>query len=146
KLDDAGKTLFVVTQSPALLSCLATAVRAEDGMTLWKRQLGVDCQADPVVLGQHAVVLDRSGSLFDFDAAALGGAPREWRAGGRLVAGPVEEGPFPPVVLVSEDRTSLYEIACPRQGRRLVVRHYEPGKPEATTKEDELTEPLAGTP
>src|SRR5262249_33212117 len=69
QVDETGNLLFVVTQSPLQQGCLATAVEAEgDGRILWQRQLGVEVQGDPVVIGSEVLARDRSGNLFSFDS------------------------------------------------------------------------------
>jgi outer membrane protein assembly factor BamB len=145
-LDEGGKTLFVVTQSPSQRSCLVTAVHADDGKVLWQRQVGVDCQSDPIVLGEEVLVLDRGGSLFVFDAARHAKGLKDWQVGGRMVAGPLEEGPVAPSLLRAVDGKSAYELAWPKPGNLLVLRHYQPGKPEATSTTHHLSDRLAGVP
>jgi hypothetical protein len=143
-LDEAGKTLFVVTQSLSSRGCLASAVRAADGKILWQRHIGLDCQSDPIVLGEHIVALDRDGALFVFDSPTPETAFKEWQAGGRLVAPPLQEMRTPPSLLMAPDGKSVYEIATSSSQNRLVVRHYVPGKQEATATESDLDRGLAG--
>src|SRR5262249_26971863 len=68
QLDENGKTLFVVTQDLLRHVYLATAVDAEHGKIIWQRQLGIDCQGEPLVLNGQVLMLDRGSGLFAFDS------------------------------------------------------------------------------
>src|SRR5205807_1334376 len=49
QVDESEKTIFVVTQDLSRQIYLATAVAIEDGRIKWQRQLGLECQGDPLV-------------------------------------------------------------------------------------------------
>lgn len=148
QIDGGAATLFVVSQSQQHRGCLATAVNSETGDIKWQRQLGLDSHCDPLAVGGVVLALDRGGSLFTFDPAKLPATPRAWQRGGRLVAGPLPEGPFGPLLVAAPDGKAVYEVACVgADGRRLVVRRYDVGKREVGPPlERELTMPLAGPP
>src|SRR5262249_2273855 len=63
QLDEAGKTIFVVTQDLTRQIYLASAVDAETGKILWQRQLGLESQGDPLVLGKDVLLMDRGGGV-----------------------------------------------------------------------------------
>lgn len=143
---EQGKVLCLVTQSLSQPHYAATAVRAEDGTVLWQRQLGLECQDDPRVVGAQVVALDRSGSLLRFDPARQAGTPLEaWQPGGTLVGGPLPDGAIAPYLLPTRDGKAVYEVACPGKGTHLVVRAY--GPPAGPAKGPlPLDAPLGGTP
>src|SRR5262249_34745923 len=125
QVDETGNLLFVVTQSPLQQGCLATAVEAEgDGRILWQRQLGVEVQGDPVVIGSEVLARDRSGNLFSFDSRQ---APRQpdahWQVGGELVVGAPEEGLRATVLFPSVDGASVYLIGSTSRGQHLLKRY-----------------------
>jgi hypothetical protein len=68
QVDEKNKTIFTVTQSPSRQAFLATAVSMEDGLVRWQRQLGMDCQGNPAILGPEILALGQGGSLFRFDS------------------------------------------------------------------------------
>ena len=67
QVDDAGTTVFLVTQSLSDQTCLASAVDLETGQIRWQRQLGLVCSGAPLLLGSEVVALDQGGGLFVFD-------------------------------------------------------------------------------
>jgi outer membrane protein assembly factor BamB len=151
QLDEDGQTLFVATQAAQQGRCLATAVEAQRGRIAWQRQLGLECQGDPVVLGNEVLVIDRGGSLFRFDAGEeRRGLEGKWQIGGDLLAGPLEEGPIAPLLLAAGDGMMAYEVACPGRGKQLIVRTYRAGRGGESARVHQntvsLLHPLAGTP
>jgi hypothetical protein len=167
QMDESGKILFVVTQDLSRHICLATAVTAEDGSVRWQRQLGVECQGEPLLLDREVVLLDRGGGLFAFDGGNYRHQPdREWQLADPFYTGPfrgeataesrsqtpVGEREFVPVIYSSKgpDGASVYAIVCHGGGRVLTLRRYQPSREgqKATPSENtmELPAPLAGTP
>lgn len=144
--DEAGRSLFLVTQTRAGDAYRVTAVDREDGKILWQRQLALLSQADPAVVGGEVVALDRSGGLVAFDPKGrierLNGP---WSVGDRTIAAPFEGGSENAFLLRAADGASVYEVACPGAGTQLVVRRYRPGE-EVEEKRFALTAPLAGNP
>jgi hypothetical protein len=120
-------TLFLVTQSLTEPSFRATAVDAESGQVLWQRQLGLVCRATPLPLrlpGEDnepvLLVMDQSCGLFAFDPQQRQANPGEH---GVRVADPVEDNPdVQPLLLPAGDGQSAYEIACPGNGKTLLIR------------------------
>ena len=94
-------TLVLATQPLTRQVCLATALDDQVGQVLWQRQLGMVCQADPLELQRPGaaappvlLVLDRGGGLFAFDPARHANlADGEWREGGQLLFGALDDGP-----------------------------------------------------
>jgi outer membrane protein assembly factor BamB len=147
--DDAGTTLFLVTQSPNGRACLATAVDAETGHVRWQRQLGLVCHGDPLPLGDDVVALDQGGGLFLFDAKRHpDDAEAQWQSGGHGLAKPLPEGVTGSAYLIpGPDGKSVYEFTCPDPGKRLIVREYFAGRGAAAEHVfDDLPARLAGTP
>jgi outer membrane protein assembly factor BamB len=146
--DDAGRTLFLVTQSPNGQTCLTTAVDARTGRVRWQRQLGLVCNGDPQRLGGEVVALDQGGGLFLFDAGKLPqDAEEQWQTGGFGLADPLPQGVGGSVYLVrGPDGQSVYEFACPDPGSRLIVRQYSSGRAKASEQIIPLPARLAGTP
>ena len=152
-----GATLYLVTQPLKQQTCLATAVDNREGDILWQRQLGMVCQGEPLELrppgGAGAPILltlDRGGGLFAFDPADYTDlADGQWRDGGQNLFKALDDGPgAPPVLLPGPDGQSVYEIASPGDGTRLVVRRVKRNADGLVTTERivPLTSPLAGTP
>lgn len=155
QVEDDEKTLFVVTQDATRQIYLATAVNAEDGTIQWQRQLGLECQGDPIVLGQEVITVDRGGGLCIVDGSNYRHqANREWRRADPLYAAPLQGGPITAYLLPGPEGDSVYEVACSTpdarstQSATLVVRRHQTGqlgdKPEEPKVE--LRSPLAGTP
>jgi hypothetical protein len=122
QVDETGKTLFVVTQDLERGVYLATAVDAEDGTIRWQRQLGVELQGEPILLGQTLVGVDRGGGLLRFPAAAGSRPGRAWQLHEALAAQPLSTGAGIPYLVPAGDGSTLYEIAEADGGRRLIVR------------------------
>jgi hypothetical protein len=154
--DRTWTTLFLVTQSLTEPSCLATAVNDETGDVLWQRQLGLVCRTTPLALRLAAdttepvlLVMDQSGGLFAFDPDR-----RQANLGehGVRVADAVEDNPdMQPLILPAGDGQSAYQIACPGNGKTLLVRHVKLDKDHqvqvlADSRLDLRTAPLHGTP
>jgi outer membrane protein assembly factor BamB len=151
QIDESGKTLFVVTQDPDRQSYLATAVEAETGKILWQRQLGLDCQGDPVVLGGRVLVVDRGGELARFEPGKQARVQRqEWNLADPALEKPLGVGVAAAYLLPAGDGESVYEIASAERGKQLIIRKYRPaaaGKREPLeTHKVELPAPLAGPP
>ncbi len=156
RADRTRTTLFLVTQSLTDPSCLATAVDDETSAILWQRQLGLICRTPPLPLRLPGgmgdpvlLVMDQSGGLFAFDPAQTKYIPGER---GVRVADAVEDNPEAPAVLIpAADGQSAYEVACPGNGRSLLVRHVQLGadrqvKVLVDKRFDDLSAPLLGTP
>jgi hypothetical protein len=154
--DRVRTTLFLVTQSLSEPSCLATAVDDESGSILWQRQLGLVCRAAPLPLrppGETAdpviLLMDQSGGLFAFDSER-----RQANLGelGVRVADALQDNPeVQPLLLPAGDGESAYEIACPGNGKTLLVRHVKVDKERqvqvlADKRLELRTGPLHGTP
>jgi outer membrane protein assembly factor BamB len=153
QVDETEKTIFVVTQDLTRQIYLATAVAAEDGTIKWQRQLGLECQSDPLALNRQVIAVDRGGGLFVFDGSKYRHQENvEWRITDFHYEPALEEGPILAQLLPGPDGRSVYQVACPASGRKLTVRRYQAGgaggKPileEASTVDANLR-PLAGTP
>ena len=94
QFDEANRVLTTVTRDLSRQITLATAVDSNTGKLLWQRQLGVDTQADPVTLGNVALVVDRNGSVLLIDSERF--RPRagsEWQVSETLLANPVSWSP-----------------------------------------------------
>jgi hypothetical protein len=124
-------TLFLTTRSLQFDdTCLATAVDDETGAVHWQRQLGMVCRGDPLLLRTEAggrplvLALDRGGGLFAFDPTRFHPRPGRWERGGQHVALPLEHNPHvAPLLLPGDDGASAFEVACPGDGKELVIRH-----------------------
>ena len=96
-----------------------------------KRQLGLVCNGEPLLL--HApddkgppllLALDQSGALFAFDPLLIDPKPGELKEShGRRLAPALEPNPHVTPLLLRGDGESAFEIACPGDGRELIVRH-----------------------
>lgn len=147
QVNEALDTLFVVTQLPDRQTCVATAVEAATGKIRWQRQLGLLCQAEPLLVGDKVVALDRGAGLFQFDPSQLPHQPGvEWQTGGQLLVEPVP-GPLssPPLLIAAADGKSVYAITCLADGSRLIVRRYPGSKKGPVEQEFALPAALAGT-
>lgn len=150
-------TLFLVTQHLTQQTCLSTAVDDERGRILWQRQLGVVCRGEPLAIPVAGgppllLVLDEGGGLFVLDESKFRpDAGADWQTGGQLVAAALDSNPdVPPVLLPAADGKSAYEVACPGDGKQLVVRHVTPTggarRLKVAGRAVPLPSPLAGTP
>jgi outer membrane protein assembly factor BamB len=127
--DEATKTIVVVTRNLVRQIDLVTAVGADDGKIRWQRQLGLEVQGDPVVMGQEILVADRGGGLFRFQSGKEVALPgREWRLADALLGTPLELGSQAPYLIPAADGISAYEIAYSDRKRQLTIRHYQVGK------------------
>lgn len=127
-----GKSLVMVTQSPAEPTCKATAVSAAaDGdmaVVRWQKQLGLLARGEPIAVGGQVLMLDQSGALFQFDPKEHADAANGWQAGGKRIAATLAPSSRGPYLLPNEDGSSVDILALGPTGR-LVVRSFEPGKP-----------------
>jgi outer membrane protein assembly factor BamB len=152
QIDEAEKTLFLVTRSPNEQTCLATAVDATDGTVRWQRQLGLVCQGAPIVLGQDVLGLDQGGGLFQFDTRKFQGKlASQWLIGSKKAANPLEESTETPMhLLPAADGATVYEVSCPGAGTHLVIRRMQAGGAGQAAAVNEqridINAPLAGTP
>src|SRR5262249_21329570 len=127
--DEGEKTIFLVTQDLARQIYLATAVAAEDGTIQWQRQLGLECQGDPLVLGKEVYTVDRGGGLCIFDGSKYRHRTDwEWRHIDPVHAPALEGGPISAHLLRGHDGVSIYEVACPATGGAMTVRRYPAGQ------------------
>jgi outer membrane protein assembly factor BamB len=141
-------TLFLVTQTAAPATSLATAVDARTGRVQWQRPLGLSCQGDPLRLGDSLLVMAPNAAVYRFDAnPPRGDAAAQWQVGGVEIAKPLADLVGAPVFLPGGDDTA-YVLACRRvDGKyRFVIRHFtEIGDPTEKTM-DPLDSPPAGAP
>jgi hypothetical protein len=158
--DETGRVgLVVVTQPPRRAACWATCVDDETGDVRWQRQLGLVCDREPVSLaapGEKPILLvtDQGGSLFSLDPTRYPVKKGDqWLIDSKPVqlAGSLDENlDQPPVVLVAPDGQSAYVIACPGDGRSVVVRHVtvKPKERRLHVKENRvpIPAPLIGMP
>jgi len=151
QFDEKRRVLFVVTQDLHRQVHLATAVNGDTGQILWQRQLGMDCQNDPIVLGREVVVADRGGGLFAFDAdKGLTTLSRRWKLAAAMVSGPLVGKGVTSYLFPSPDGASVYQLACPSQETSIWIREYQAGKdgPKIATERSVPinVSSLAGTP
>jgi hypothetical protein len=152
QVDESEKTIFVVTQDLSRQIYLATAVAAEDGIIKWQRQLGMECQGDPLVLGREIVMVDRGGGLCIIDSGKHAHEQdKELRGTELRYAAAVPGGPITAQLLPGPDGTSVYEVASSASDRMLKVRRYQvgqaPDQPVALEKSTvDFKGTLAGTP
>jgi outer membrane protein assembly factor BamB len=153
-------TLFLVTQPLDQQVCMATAVEDEDGKVQWQRQIGLVCHGEPVSLtppddragGPLLLLLDQGGGLFALDPGRFpAGAKAAWQTGGQNVARALTDNPLvPPVLVAAPDGHVAYELACPGDGKNLLVRQveWEPAGRRLKVAERlvPVPSPLAGTP
>jgi outer membrane protein assembly factor BamB len=147
--DRGGRSsLVVVTNPPRRATVWATCLDDESGDVRWQRQLGVVCEADPVPLAEPGqppllLLIDQGGALFTLD-------PEHPNVRPPRLAGALEENPDQPPVIVPADGRSVHIIACPGDGKELVVRRVQvvPGARSLKVSEDRAPLParLAGTP
>jgi outer membrane protein assembly factor BamB len=150
QFEESSKTLFLVTQDRRQIS-MATAVNAQDGKVLWQRQLGVESQGDALVVGNDILLADRGGGLVRFEAGKeYPQTGRGWKKADSLLARPLEGSAITAYLLPAKDGVTVYEIAAPREDKRITVRIYQTAQEgkEASLEEKniELTAPLAGPP
>ena len=129
-------TIFLTTQGNSPQAALATALDDDTGEIHWQRQLGLVCNGEPLLL--HApeekgppllLALDQSGRLFAFDPLLIDPKPGELREShGRRLAPALEPNPHATPLLLRGDGESAFEIACPGDGKELIVRHVTVGE------------------
>lgn len=154
QVDDAGNTLFLVTQAPDSGACLATAVDADRGSLRWQRQLGVHGKGEPLQLGEETLMLDRGGAWFLFDPAEkfrpLNG---RWQAGGLMLAPPWDGTAVNSQQALGFEGQAAYALGCIDRGAaakgsryQLAIRSYQAGKkaPAPELRVD-WPSPLGGT-
>ncbi len=128
--DRTGRvTFYLVTQPLERQTSLASAV-SDEGKLLWKRQLGLVCQGEPLPIKSPQggppllLALDQGGGLFCLDPAWPANKPpsKSWQP----IATALDDNPrFPTVLVPAPDGHSAYAISAPGQGKDLVVRHVE---------------------
>jgi hypothetical protein len=129
QVDDAGTTLFLVTQSPGGRTCLATAMEAYTGRIKWQRQLGFIGQGGLMQLGSRLLGLDQGGGLCEFDPAKL--PPQQdlaWQtlANNWVIKPDLARVPRTAYLLPAGDDSALV-IFSTSKGDELVVRRYQAG-------------------
>jgi outer membrane protein assembly factor BamB len=154
-------SLVLVTQPAARQTCLATAVNDKDGEILWQRQLGFFCRGEPLALRPAGakgppvlLALDQGGGLFAFDPARHTKLDAgEWHEIDKSLYPAMDDGPgAAPVLLPGPDGQSAYEIACPGDGTKLIIRRVEinpaggPLKADPERSVEKIPAPLRGTP
>jgi outer membrane protein assembly factor BamB len=158
--DRTGRTrLVTVTQPPRRSSTWVTAVDDDQGELLWRRQLGLVCQGAPVPIpvakGQPIwLTLDQAGALVGLDPTRYvpqKGTPWVSDKRNQLIADSLDANPAQvPVVLMAVDGMSAYVLACPGEGRGLVIRHVKPTDSDRQLEAKEtrlsLQAPLVGRP
>jgi outer membrane protein assembly factor BamB len=123
-------TLFVVTRSANQQGCLAIAVDSETGQIRWQRRLGMVCRGDPLVISDKVLAQDREGGLFLFDPARDITTKEEWRIGGQLLSPPVQDAENRlSHLLLGSDSQSACAVISARNGRQVLIRRIEIGKP-----------------
>lgn len=131
QLDEARKTLFLVTQSLSSPTSRATAVETSTfspGHIRWQRQLGFLCQRDPINLGGPVLAVDEGGSVFLFDPKQHPYRhDHEWQLGGQILEKPFSEGMLAAYFLTGEDGKSAYAIASAK-GKGVFIRRYIVGQ------------------
>lgn len=148
---------MVVTQPPRSSACWATCVGEQRGELVWRRQLGLVCQGEPVAVpmagGPLLVTSDQGGALFALDPKRLAaGKGQRWVISSSMTAlgGAMDDSPsWPPVVLRHEDGKTLYVVANPGGGDTMVIRKVTPGMGRALESQEKtikLPGPLAGPP
>jgi len=129
QFDEKGRVLFVVSQDLHRQVHLATAVNSDTGEVLWQRQLGMDCQHDPIVLGREVVLADRGGGLFAFEAGkGLTALSSRWKLADAMVSGPLVGKGVTSYLFPAPDGASVYQLACPNQENWIKIREYQAGK------------------
>lgn len=135
--DPAGnKSLVTVTQPSARSCAWVTSSDDNTGKMQWRRQLGLVCQQEPVLVridGQMPMflALDQAASLFAIDPDRYQVQPgTKWLTDSRNepVAGSLPENPSqPPIVLHDAKNNVVYTLNFPSDGREMVVRQVKPG-------------------
>ena len=154
-----GTRLIVVTQAPRSSATWVSCVDEQRGEIIWKRQLGLVCQREPLAITLPEgppllLALDEGGTLFAIDPTRFKISPgTRWLLDSRMtpLAGPLEENrTVPPVLLRAKDGKSVYMVANPGAGKTLVIRHLTPAvtgrQLEMQERRVELRAPLAGPP
>jgi hypothetical protein len=157
RLEGSDKaTLLTVTQPPGRSCTWVTAVGEDDGKPIWRRQFGLVAQGEaiafPIAGGEPIWVgCDQAGALFALDPTQY--KPKRgdaWLSAptGRnvLLAGSLEENPdFAPMVLLTADGKTAYALACPGNGRTMVIRQVTQVANDRQLKVVEETVDLRGT-
>jgi hypothetical protein len=154
-----GSRLVVVTQPPRSTSSWATCVDERRGEVIWKRQLGLVCQREPLAIPMSEgppllLALDQGGTLFSIDSTRFKITPEsQWLIDSRMtpLAGPLEENlTVPPILLRAADGKSIYMVANPGAGKNLIIRHITPAamgrQLEVNERRVEIRDRLAGPP
>jgi outer membrane protein assembly factor BamB len=164
-------TLIVVTQALKQRAYLATAVRDENGQKLWQRELGLVCHGAPILLRPGASVASnqaaapadaaaaaapviltqgQSGEVFAIDPQRFANKKSKWLSAARsLVAGPLDDNPLkPPVLLAAADGVTAFEVAFPGGGHGVVVRRItlDPATRKASFQEQAVKLPAEAGP
>ena len=151
QVDETGKVLYLLTQRGPQQPCLATAVRAADGVILWQRQIGVECVRTPLPLGGQVLALDQGGGVFAFDPARTANlAGIEWVLGGQLLARPLPDGLAWFHLHVDPAGTTATLAAAAPSGRQFFLRRIRLGGKDSKSEVSEqgigLPAALAGRP
>jgi len=140
-------TLYLVTQTAAAATSLATAVDARTGRIQWQRPLGLSSHGDPLRLGNAVFVLTPNAAVYRFDDQRQADASTHWQPGGGEVAKPLADLVGPPLLLPG-DNESAYVFACRRlDGKyRFVIRQLTAHGEPTEKLMDPLDSPPAGPP
>jgi outer membrane protein assembly factor BamB len=130
QVDEATRTLVLVTQSGTLQTFMATAVNMDDGQIIWQRQLGFISQGDGLALGSESVALDQGGGLFAFDSTQPFRRLRHHLASTNAMLAPSQENTLKATLLREAKGTAVYEVAASPAADefQLIIRRHEPGK------------------
>jgi outer membrane protein assembly factor BamB len=140
--DADGKTiLFLTTQADEHPTCLCTAINADDGKTLWQRQLGVLPREVPLVLGSQVVAPDAQGLLrFNMDDKF----DKPWQAAGEWLA---REGWSDARHFLFGKGTDYVHLTLPRAGTKMRIEMGPgDGASKSRTLDVNLPAHLQGTP
>jgi outer membrane protein assembly factor BamB len=132
-------SLILVTRLPGQVTCVATAIDAGNGHTIWQRQLGMTCQDHPFQMADKVLVRDANGVL-----AFQVGQVQSWQtSGSRLFSFTPEESGANVLMLPGPQSTFVLSIT----DSTLKVRRYRSvPDSEVTVRSYSLPASVAGTP
>jgi hypothetical protein len=122
---EGGYTLFTVTEAPDGSSCWMSAIDAQRGVLLWKRQIGWMCKGQPVAVGTTVLGRDTNGLLLHIDRNRLTVLPgSDWHVTRNLgeVLSTDDDASW---LLPAPDGKTVYVLAVHKQKAR--VSRFEDG-------------------